>query len=231
MGKYYTYAYLREDGTPYYIGKGLKNRASKKHFRRNGKVFSPPSKDKILILKNNLTEKEAFKHEKYMIFVLGRKDLGTGILRNLTCGGEGASGYNHSDEFKSKIKKIQSGRIVSQSTREKMRNANLGKILSDEHKEKIGESQRGKVVSEEIRKKISDTLKGKKHSDERIKNIRKGMGCGIYTFISPDGKVYKVDNMTKFCYDRNLTQSSMSQLWNEKLKTHKGWKKFNGFAY
>ncbi len=56
------------------------------------------------------------------------------------------------------------------------------------------------------------------------------MGCGSYTFISPEGEVYKVDNMTKFCYDRNLTQSSMSQVWNEKLKTHKGWKKFNGIA-
>ena len=119
MGEYYTYAYLREDGTPYYIGKGLKNRKSKKHFRRNGKVFSPPSEDKILILKQNLTEKEAFKHEIYMISVLGRKDLGTGILRNLTEGGEGSSGYKHSDEFKSKIRKVQSGRVISNTTKKK----------------------------------------------------------------------------------------------------------------
>ena len=226
MGEYYTYAYLREDGTPYYIGKGLKNRKSKKHFKRNGKVFSPPSEDKILILKQNLTEKQAFKHEIYMISVLGRKDLGTGILRNLTEGGEGSSGYKHSDEFKSKIRKIQSsGRVISNTTKEKMRNANLGKVLSDEHKKKIGESQRGKVVNEEVRKKISNTLKGKKHSPERINNIRKGMGCETYKFISPEGKIIEVDNMTQFCYDRNLQQSCMSNIWNNKRNSHKGWKK------
>ena len=103
--------------------------------------------------------------------------------------------------------------------------------MKEETKRKISESQKGKVVSEEVRKKISNTLKGKKHSDERIKNIRKGMGCGTYKFVSPNDEIFEVDNMTKFCYDKNLTQSSMSQLWNEKLKTHKGWKKFNGFAY
>lgn len=94
MGEYYTYAYLRKDGTPYYIGKGRGNRAYKKHWRSKtrGGYFSPPEKDKILILKRNLTEEEAFKHEKYMISVFGRKDNGTGILRNLTDGGEGMSG-------------------------------------------------------------------------------------------------------------------------------------------
>jgi hypothetical protein len=86
---FYTYAYLRKDGTPYYIGKGRKDRAWYK-FR---KVVSPPKdKERILILKKNLTEEEAFRHEKYMIFLLGRKDKGTGILRNRTYGGEGVSG-------------------------------------------------------------------------------------------------------------------------------------------
>ena len=75
--EYYTYAYLREDGTPYYIGKGKGNRINCKHRRRNTKHFSPPNdKNRIIFLKQNLTEEEAFKHEKYMIFVLGRKDLG-----------------------------------------------------------------------------------------------------------------------------------------------------------
>ena len=85
---YYTYAYLREDRTPYYIGKGSGGRAYKKERRE----FKPPKdKSRIIFLKQNLTEEEAFKHEIYMIAVFGRKDLGTGILRNLTDGGEGVS--------------------------------------------------------------------------------------------------------------------------------------------
>jgi hypothetical protein len=85
---YYTYAYLREDGTPYYIGKGRGRRVYDSKNRKSCKV---PPKNRILFLKKNLTEEEAFKHEIYMIAVFGRKDLGTGILRNLTEGGEGFS--------------------------------------------------------------------------------------------------------------------------------------------
>jgi hypothetical protein len=98
--------------------------------------------------------------------------------------------------------------------------------MKEETKRKIGDLHRGKIVSDEVRKKISNTLKGKRHSSERIENIRKGMGCGIYKFLSPKGIVVEVDNMTKFCYNENLQQSCMSDVWNEKRKTHKGWKKF-----
>jgi hypothetical protein len=58
----------------------------------------------------NLTEKEAFKHEVYMINVLGRKDLGTGILRNRTNGGEGISGRVISDECKRKQSEAKKGK-------------------------------------------------------------------------------------------------------------------------
>ena len=96
---YYTYAYLREDGTPYYIGKGKNSRA----YSSQRYIQVPRDKSKILFLKQNLTEEEAFKHEKYMIAILGRLDLGTGILRNLTEGGEGTSGRIMSKEQKRKI--------------------------------------------------------------------------------------------------------------------------------
>lgn len=100
---YYTYAYLRKDGTPYYIGKGNGTRA----YRRDRVGVKPPkNRNKILILKQNLTEEKAFKHEIYMISVFGRRDLNTGILVNKTDGGEGSSNINektrrlHSDRMK-----------------------------------------------------------------------------------------------------------------------------------
>ena len=97
MNKFYTYAYLREDRTPYYIGKGQGNRV----YRKNKNDIKPPKdKSRIIFLKQNLTEEEAFKHEIYMIVVFGRKDLGTGILHNKTDGGEGVCGLKRTEKYK-----------------------------------------------------------------------------------------------------------------------------------
>jgi hypothetical protein len=86
---FYTYAYLRSNGTPYYIGMGKGRRAFVKH--SNVKV---PPHERILFLKTGLTHEEAVRHEIYMISVLGRKDKGEGILWNFTDGGEGVPGNN-----------------------------------------------------------------------------------------------------------------------------------------
>jgi hypothetical protein len=98
--RFYTYAYLREDRTPYYIGKGNGYRICCKKGRPCNK---PKDKSRIIFLKQNLTEQEAFKHEIYMIAVFGRKNNGTGILLNLTDGGEGCSGLIHSENSKKKM--------------------------------------------------------------------------------------------------------------------------------
>ena len=105
--RFYTYAYLREDRTPYYIGKGSRNRIYSKY---RSEIKPPKDKSRIIFLKKNLTEEEAFKHEIYMIAVFGRKDLKTGILHNRTGGGDGASGAIRSEEHKIKMSEFQTGK-------------------------------------------------------------------------------------------------------------------------
>jgi hypothetical protein len=118
---YYTYAYLREDRTPYYIGKGKGNRVYKKN-----RITKPPKdKSRIIFLKQNLTEEEAFKHEMYMIAVFGRIDLGTGILRNLTDGGEGGSNRGTPEQRSEIVRKANANRTPEQrSEAAKKREAN-----------------------------------------------------------------------------------------------------------
>jgi hypothetical protein len=156
--EYYTYAYLREDGTPYYIGKGKSRRIHNKLHP----VGLPPMERRIF-LKTNLTEEEAFKHEIYMIDVLGRKDIETGILRNTTCGGEGISGYKHTDETKAKISEAMSN--PSEETRLKYSKAARSRRHTEEMKAYI--SEKCKNPSAEIRSKMSKSHTGVKFSEER----------------------------------------------------------------
>ena len=42
--------------------------------------------------------------------------------------------------------------------------------------------------------------------------------------ISPDDKIYKVENQSNFCKTHKLSNSGLSQLINEKLLHYRGWK-------
>ena len=84
MKKYYCYFYNREDGTPYYVGKGCNGRINSK----SHPGISLPLKERRIKVADNLTEEDAMQIEKMYIKKYGRKDLGTGILYNKTDGGE-----------------------------------------------------------------------------------------------------------------------------------------------
>jgi len=157
---YYTYAYLREDRTPYYIGKGSGNRAYQKHVRNNGQNLVPKNKNQILILKNFETEDEAYTHEQYLIALYGRKCDG-GILVNMVHGGKGgARKYLTKKEkeealLKNKINAAKKLKKWREENREEFnrktneRNAKRREILNqrqreyaDKNRDKINEKQR-----------------------------------------------------------------------------------------
>jgi hypothetical protein len=189
---FYTYAYLREDGTPYYIGKGKGKRA----FDKSGHRVPVPARERILFLKVNICEEDALRHEVYMIALYGRKDRGTGILYNFTDGGEGLSGYvpseetrkklsnsllgntrrrgkPNSPETRQKISQANKGRIFANETREKLRQSLTGKSKSPEHRRKLREAALNrKPVSEETREKMSQSQRGRTHSLETREKMR-----------------------------------------------------------
>lgn len=84
--QFYVYLWLRKrDLSPYYVGKGCKQRAFSK---KDHYVCCPDDPSRIVIIPMT-DEDTALAYEIYFIDFWGRKDLGTGILRNMTDGGEG----------------------------------------------------------------------------------------------------------------------------------------------
>jgi len=152
--RFYTYAYLRKNKTPYYIGKGSGGRICKKG---KGEVNPPKDKLRIIFLKQNLTEEEAFRHEIYMIAVFGRKDLGTGILYNKTNGGDGICGVVRTEEWRRKQSEAMKGKTPSPETRAKLSAAN--KNITPETRAKMSAANKGKTHSPETKAKMSAAKK------------------------------------------------------------------------
>lgn len=149
--RYYVYGYIRLDTNSYfYIGKGTGNRYKRTDLRSTHFKNILEKVDCVVeIIQDNLTEKEALDLEceliEQLIFEEGytiefdefsdkNKD-GFNHLVNCTYGGEGISGYKHSEDT---IKKcVHYGEDNGMYGKRGELSPHYGKKYSEDHKEKI----------------------------------------------------------------------------------------------
>jgi hypothetical protein len=159
----YVYRHIRLDiNQPFYIGIGSDElyERSISHKSRNKHWMHIVNKIdyRIEILLDDLTWDEACEKEREFISLYGRRDLGTGLLVNMTDGGEGLT--NPSIELRQHM-----------STRNKGRTAWNKGLIGFKHSDETIEKMRKK------RPVTSEKLKGRKQSIEVIQNrVEKNTG-------------------------------------------------------
>jgi hypothetical protein len=160
----YIYRHIRLDkNEPFYIGIGSDDngkftRAKRKTYR--SKFWTNiinKTEYEIEIIENNLTWEEAKEKEKWWILFYGRLDIKTGILANLTDGGDGMIGWNATDETRKHLSEIRKGKCfrkpgwkMTEEQKKNLREKRMGKPpsnkgipLTKEQKEKVSEAKRG----------------------------------------------------------------------------------------
>lgn len=183
----YLYRHIRLDkNEPFYIGIGSDTNFKRANWKfRNNKIWNSivnKTSYEVEILLDGLTWEEACNKEKEFIKLYGRKDKQTGILSNLTDGGEGTYGHILSNSSKMLISLKLKGRKLTEETRNKMSNGMIGRIPSN----------KGIKMSKEQKLKIG-------LANKKPKQTIKCVNCGIVGGI-PAMKRWHFDN----CKFKNL---------------------------
>lgn len=158
----YVYRHIRLDtNQPFYIGIG----SDKNYFRANQKTSSKRNSYwvnivsktdyEVEILLDDLTWQEACEKEKEFIALYGRKDNNTGILSNMTDGGEGVLNVNVSDITRAKLSELGKKRKGITFTEEHKNNLSLAKKRS----KTIPPSRKGSKMSADVINRVIKTRK------------------------------------------------------------------------
>jgi hypothetical protein len=173
---FYIYQHRKKDSKEiFYVGKGKKFRHLEES-NRNTYWHNIVNKHGFFseILFDGLNEELSLLIEQELIDKYKKLNIS---LCNLTAGGEGVSGFKHSDEVKKLISTQSKGRKHNELAKEKIGNYWRGKkreSFSEEHRKKIAlkrQKQIMKPLTEEVKNIISLKNTGKKRTPEQRKKI------------------------------------------------------------
>lgn len=182
---------------PFYVGKGkhrsgyspryedhlkraleIKNSRDRNYHKLNRirKIVRSGFQPEIKIIIETENETEALEKEIKLIKFYGRRDKKTGILTNMTDGGDGISGRvcTEEDRKKRSLRFRGSRNPMYGIHRIGKDNPFYGKTHNKKTRDKLSKTHKGKIISIETRKKMADALKGQKTRNNRkiIKNER-----------------------------------------------------------
>lgn len=204
MASFYSYLYVDPiHNQPFYVGKGKGDRAYV-HLKKSRNNFVNNKINKIrklgyeplVGLIRTSTEKYAFMLEQGLIKLLGRKDNGTGVLCNLTDGGEGTVNINVSDEHKQKISASMKGVL-------------LGRPISEEHRQRIKKT-----------KSLKKTGTGKWMNNGEVQ--KKVPLSDVEKFIADGWKLGIIGKFMDEQYRLNMRQKTAEQWKAVKATGHTG---------
>ena len=221
----YVYKHIRLDNNEiFYIGVGSDERRIDSDKSRNKFWKNIVKKHGIKreIIEDNLSWEDAIIREQYWIKFYGRKNNNTGILCNMTDGGEGSYGRILSEETKNKISESHKGKTLTYEHKLKISDGNKGipKPKPENFGEQMREIMKGRIRTEDskIKQSISTKetlLKIKDKLKEKSKGIKNSNSVRYFLFDVVNNKNIEIDGYRNVLvyYNRISNQSKKDAMF------------------
>ncbi len=179
----FVYIDRKPDGTPFYVGKGAAVRVrvlGRNTFHKNITKKYPNWTRTVV---ETAEEQLCREFEVLLIEEIGRRDLKTGPLVNLTDGGEGMA--NPSPETRAKLSAAGTGRRHTADACLRISKANKGKTIPAKTRAKMSESRKIAMASPEARSRSAESHRGYRASAET--KLKQSIAAKLY-MASPEAR-------------------------------------------